>query len=208
MSNNLKLLTIREAESADDSQLFLLNRMKPVGNVNITVTTENGERRTVVLPVASCPVDATTQATKTSVLSNPDFRRIYAKGGVKIVDTDSAEQLFKNNPKAQEELNRIFDIIDDNSSDLGSPTISDVAQDSTITSVSDTDTVSPFIMNLVNRSEQESAEALISEMRSRLDQLADDELQYVVTQSSSAKLKEWAADELALRDMQEDQDNS
>lgn len=201
MSSKLKLLTIREAEKADDSQLYLLNRMNPVGNVNITVTTENGERRTVTLPIASVPIDATTQATKGSILSNPDFRRIHARNGVQIVDTESAEQLFKNNQRARDELERIFTKIGDPSTDLGAPTISNVAKDSTIIDVGSNQEISPFVMNIVERAENdESISLLLSELDSRIDTLAIDELQYIVSHSSESKLKEWASEAITLRE--------
>lgn len=199
--SKLKLLTIREAEKADDSQLYLLNRMNPIGNVNITVTTENGERRTVTLPIASCPIDATTQATKGSILANPDFRRIHARGGVQIVDTISAEDLFKTSERARNELERIFTKIGDPSMDLGSPTISNIAKDSTIVDVNDNETVSPFVMNIIERAENnENLGILLSELDSRIDTLAMDELNYILTQSKEAKLKEWAADAVSLRE--------
>lgn len=207
MSTKLTLLTVREAEKAEDSQLFILNRIKPRGNINITVNVD-GERRTVTMPIAGCPFDVTTMTTKKSMLSSPEFRRLHARGFVQIVDTDSAENLFATNAKAREELNRIYDSLG-SGSDLGAdvnpviPTENNVNIDNS--TMTETDKVSPLIISVVARAKpDESPASLIQDMESQMDIIANDELQYIVAQSSNSDLKEWAA--LALLEREESEE--
>ena len=200
--SDLKLLTIREAEKADDTQLFVLNRIKPRGNINITVN-DDGERRTVTLPIASVPIDITTMTTKKAMLSNPDFRRLHARGAVQLVSTESAEKLFASNPKARAELERVFNILGTNYNDLDVvPTLPEntTAVNATIQT---SEEVNPFILASVARADSdEPVQSLIEDIEAQLDIVTDKDLTYITSNSSNVTLKEWAA--LTLLQREED----
>ena len=203
MSANLKLLTISQSEKSDDSQLFVLNRIKPRGNINITVTLD-GERRTVTIPIASCPIDITTMTTKKSMLSSPEFRRLHARGFIQIASTESAEELFMTDKKAQAELNRVYDAL--GTGDLGGVTPM-IPEDSGVhvdnSTINDAENaVSPLVLSVVTRaSGDENVEGLIQDLEAQMDVIANDELQYIVSNSTNSTLKEWAS--LALMEREE-----
>ena len=106
----LQRLTVTQAEKADDSQLFVLNKSNPRGNVNFVVVDSGQQKVSVQVPVTFIPVDLSTFATKADVLRNPNFRRLVARGFVHIVSSESAEE-FLQDERAQKEHNRIFDVL-------------------------------------------------------------------------------------------------
>lgn len=203
--SELQYLTINQAEAKQrngDSSLYVMNTSNPRGNLNLTIDGANGMRQTISVPITSIPYDITTLAIKTNILQAPEFRRVHAKGWIRIVDTDSAETLFSSNAKARAARDKLFDAVEDTSglSDIdlmraNATSSEDVSNKLPIS------TIDPFVMNLVLRSNEgnEDQDTLIHEMSARVDILKIEELRYIVSNSNDASLKEAAAELIELK---------
>ena len=66
-----------------------------------------GAQMVCSLPVTWIPVDLTTQATKSAILSSPNFRRMLQAGVIKLISDELAE-LTMRSPKAQAEATRVY----------------------------------------------------------------------------------------------------
>jgi hypothetical protein len=201
-SKRLKLLTVQDAERAlrdGDTMLYVLNTSNPRGNINMTIDGANGSRQTITIPITDIPVDLSVQSVKRFILESPEFRRTYARGFIKIVDSNEAESLFANDEKARQRQAKLY-----NSIDMSGSTDVEImqAQDNkeAINKMPATQ-LDPFIVNLVIRSNNgdEEADTLIQELGARVDLLSLNDLQYIVSNSQSSELKETAAEYIQLK---------
>lgn len=183
--------TVAEAEKAESSQLYVLNKSNPKGNVNFVVVDEAQQKISVQVPVTYIPVDLTTFATKKDVLRNPNFRRLIARGFLHIVSTDSAEE-FLQEPRAQKEHNRIFDVLqDDNGLDAFQPPV-----EQSVNASAPEAPVSQFVQNLVLRAASEDVDALITELENKLDTLNTADIEYLQRNTSNQELRQWCSEAL------------
>ena len=193
----LQRLTVTQAEKADDSQLFVLNKSNPRGNVNFVVVDSGQQKVSVQVPVTFIPVDLSTFATKADVLRNPNFRRLVARGFVHIVSSESAEE-FLQDERAQKEHNRIFDVLNDDY-DLGNFQ-APVDEQVNAAPPEAEQQVSQFVQNILLRTD-DSADDLIVELEAKLDTMSVQDINYLRDNTSSAQLKEWCSEAMeALED--------
>lgn len=187
---------VAQAEKADSSQLFVLNKSNPRGNVNFVVVDAAQQKISVQVPVTFIPVDLSIFATKNDILRNPNFRRLIARGFVHIVSTDSAEE-FLQDPRAQKEHNRIFDVLnEDNDLDFQAP-----VEESVNAAPPESKTeVSQFVQNILLRVAEEDTDDLITELETKLDTMSAADVQYLMDNTSSAALKEWCVEALEAID--------
>jgi hypothetical protein len=201
-SKRLKLLTVQEAERSmrdGDSMLYVMNSSNPRGNINMTIDGANGTRQTITIPITDIPVDLSIQAVKRFILESPEFRRTFARGFLKIVSSEDAENLFANDDKARQRQAKLYNTID-----MAASTDLEIVQasgDSSVINKIPATQLDPFIVNLVIRSNQgeEEADALIQELGARADLLSLNDLQYVVANSQNSELKEQAAEYIQLK---------
>lgn len=210
MSTKLKYLTISQSERAEDSSLYVINRTKPRGNINLVVGNNYGTRDAVRIPISRVPLDLTTQAVKANILQSPEFRRSVAKGSIMIISTDSAEELFAEDPAAQKEREELFDSIQttgvsvEESQEAPEMTLADQVALETggeIASESSSVQIEPFFVNLVMRAQPESLESnsgdtldgIIQEMNSRADMLDEPTLNYIISNCQQPAMAEAAS---------------
>lgn len=186
----LERQNVAQAEKADSSQIFVLNKSNPRGNVNFVVVDSGQQKISVQVPVTFIPVDLSTFATKQDVLRNPNFRRLVARGFIHIISSDSAEK-FLEDPRAEREYNRIFDVLsEDNDLSFQAPVEESV---NAAPPESKTD-VSQFVQNILLRASEEAVDDLIVELETKLDTMSTADVQYLMDNTSSADLKTWCVE--------------
>ncbi len=180
----LKSLSLHELEKLDTSFVFVINNTSPKGNINLTVADGMGNQIGVRVPVANIPYDLSTQATKSSLISNPQLRTLVAKRAILFVHPDHALE-FLNTRDAREEHNRLFSMGEiaaiGDSSELESKQAEASGE------------LHPFAMMLANSSEGSDDEQL-SQLKGREDEFTEEDYVYIATNSSKEKVKTWAAE--------------
>lgn len=200
----LRKLTIRQAETSDDSRLFVINQAKPQrGNINITVGGHGGEKHTIQAPATFIPVDLSNQLEKDLILRNPNFRRIHASGHVCIVHGDDAEA-FLQRPEVQREYQRIYgahaNIVQSDSVvvEQGNENLTNQGE-ATLEERAIKDGINPFIVNMLNRAETgENPADLISELDAQLTTLDIASVRFLADNCAVAPIKEWATEAVGL----------
>lgn len=187
----LERLTVSQAEKSDSSQIFVLNKSNPRGNVNFVVVDAGQQKISVQVPVTFIPVDLSTFATKQDVLRNPNFRRLVAKGFVHIISTDSAEK-FLEDPRALKEHNRIFDVLneDNDLSNFQAP----ISESVNAAPPEAKTQVSQFVQNILLRASSENIDDLVVELETKLDTMSVTDVQYLMDNTSNAELKNWCVE--------------
>lgn len=197
-----KQITIREAEQEQDSRLFVLNRTNPVANINMNITSENGERTVITIPISPCPVDMSNFIEKKSVLISPTFRKLVAGLHVALINTEQAAEFVENDPRGIRETAKIFKANND-----GAEYINQTEEVETTFIGDNGETLSEkvgagssnmFIEGVVLRSKSEEAQDLISELETRIDSLSVADIDYLINHSPAAAIKEWAAEARSL----------
>lgn len=195
----LQRQTLPQAEKTESSSLYVLNKSNPRGNVNFVVTDMGQQKISVQVPVTFIPIDLTSFATKQDVLRSPSFRRLLARGFLHIVTPESAEE-FLQDERAAKEHDRIFDVLSDtNDLEFQAP-IEETVSGAPPAAKTE---VSQFVQNILLRTRDESVEDLINELEGKLDTMTQDDIAYLMDNTSSAELKAWcgeAADAIREQD--------
>jgi hypothetical protein len=192
---DLVRLTVPQAEAEKDSRLFVLNKSTPTrGNINFNITDISGQRIGMRVPVTWVPLDLTNFGQKSDIIRNPDFRRMVAKNMIHIVSAASAEA-FLSSSKAEKELNRILDINVDLAPEEKAPSIDKQINAQVPAEVQAQ--ASPFIQNIILRSNSEPHGDLITELEGKLDTLSIQDVEMLMNNTSKAEIKTWAGEALA-----------
>lgn len=193
----LDRLTVSQSEKDQGSQLYVLNKSNPRGNVNFVVVDNAQQKISVQVPVTFIPVDLSVFGTKDDILRNPNFRRLIARGFLHIISTESAEE-FLQDERAQKEHNRIFDVLqDDNDLSFNAPVEEQV---NAAPPESEDKEVSQFVQNILLRAGEENVGDLITELEAKLDTMSMGDVQYLMDNTSSSELKGWCAEAMEALD--------
>lgn len=195
-----KRLTVAQSEKSEDTQLFVINKSNPAGNVNFVVSDSNNNRTAVQVPITFIPMDLTLFAKKNDVLGDPNFRKLVARGFLHIVDTEDAEK-FLETPKAKEELNKVLGVIN-NEDDAFQPPV----DQSVNAEAPEKENVSQFAKNILLRTQEEDVANLISELESKIHTLTINDIQYIMDNTANNQLKTWCSE--AIEILSEDEDES
>lgn len=200
------LISIRDAEASDDSRLFVLNRSNPSANVNFNITDSAGQRQVITVPVTSAPVDLSNFAEKTSVLRDPTFRRLVAKGLFKLVEPEQAQKFIDTDPRGISETKRIYEVIEEgNDPILGVDVSGDETHARSLSEKLGVASENPFVENIVGRSKGEEDPAdLISEIDGKLHTLQAADLEYISKHAGHADIKSYAAEQLEEMRLEEE----
>lgn len=200
------LISIRDAEVSDDSRLFVLNRSNPAANVNFNITDSAGARQVITVPVTSAPVDLANFAEKVSVLRDPTFRRLVAKGLFKLVEPNQAQEFIDTDPRGIAETKRIYEVIEEgNDPILGVDVAGDESHARSLSEKLGVQSENPFVENIVGRSKGEEDPAdLISEIDGKLHTLSLADLEYISKHAGHADIKSYAAEQLEEMRLEEE----
>lgn len=189
----LKLLTVPQAEQSKDSRLFVVNRTNnPLGNINITVVGDDGQKTTVVVPATFIPFDMSNYISKQALLRAPEFRKLVANKLIVLADPEESVAFIESSARAQREQKRLlssnvnsdegeeFVTIDDNVREVKANVPELEAQ--------------PFILAIIDRENSEDAGDLITELDARSANLKMADVEYLMANTKQATIKQWAAD--------------
>jgi len=109
MSDKLKTIELRQLEASNDNSVFAINNTKGAtrGQIVIAVPRSNGVGMdAVIIPATWIPIELTIQVSKKQLMESADFRRAFARGMIKLVDSDSAIKVMETDD-AREEVERL-----------------------------------------------------------------------------------------------------
>lgn len=195
----LKFITIQQAVKADAVSLHVLNMARPIGNVNFNVSDATGVQIAVQVPICSIPVDLTMQAERDRILQNPNFRRLLARGFLKLVDEQSSLE-FLDTPQAQKEYNRVNKVIQTDINELDN--LATINNDVPVLSIPTNDGllqgIDPFVQATIIGEESSTEEDVYTAFNSRMNTLSVPDLEYILNKSKYPSVKQFAADTLSL----------
>uniref|UniRef100_A0AB39CE64 Uncharacterized protein n=1 Tax=Pseudomonas phage HRDY3 TaxID=3236930 RepID=A0AB39CE64_9VIRU len=198
----MRPLTVTEALKRDDVPLYVMNRTKPAGNINLTVKGDDETLQSIVIPKTFVPIDMTLFAPRKNLLLNKHFRQLCQLGEIAIAHPDDAEAAIQASPKAKQEIQRVLQM---NASDKESnvpemlemrtdiaPPVSPQAPVQNEESYNPT----PFVAGIVNRAlnEGEDMADLMDDISMRRDELNFDDLNYIANNVEDVTLKQFIAD--------------
>ncbi len=182
-------ITLGELEKSDSSSVWVLNVSNPQGNINMDIPDGMGNRTSIRVPITFIPVDLTTQATKSALLGNPQFRSMLAKKMMMLVTADSAND-FLTQPHAAEEQARIYSVGE--IAEIGSAGSNAAALESL--RAESEGTIDPFALNIAMVSDQDEDD-IIRQLRTRGSQLKKADWMHISRTSKFEKVKAFAASE-------------
>lgn len=192
----LSLLTVAQAEARkEESRLYVLNRTdNPVGNINITVVGDDGQKTTVVVFATFIPMDMSNYISKTALLRAPEFRKLVANKVIVLVDPDEAVALIESSPRAQREQKRILSTNGFEFDGDDTHVEVDLNSREKVKANAPEENVKPFVLAIIDRENSEDAGDLLVELDSRSGQLTMDDVNYLMANTKQPTIKTWAAD--------------
>ena len=198
----MRKLTVPEALKRDDLCLYVMNVVKPGGNINLTAKGEDGQMQSVVIPKTFIPVDMTLFINRSNLLNNQIFRQLVVRGDVVIVHPDDAEKAIEAHPNAKKEQKRILSSNTDYDINSGGQSGGYIEMKDTGGSLqqrveSDASNISPFAAGIVSRAASEDVADLMMDIEANRDTLSTDDLEFIATNVEDATLKQFIVDQLA-----------
>lgn len=194
----MRKMTVGQAENHSGQELYVMNNVRPSGNLNLNVTDQDGTRVTVVIPATAIPVDMSLFVGKKELLANRDFRRLHAKDSIFIVHPDDAALAIESNPRAKAELKRL---LSENSVSLESTKTTDddfVEMKLGTSGVNREEVASkkldPFVVALPDRIQSEDPADLLADLENRAHTLTVDDLEYVAANVNDPAIKQFVSD--------------
>ena len=185
-STSAKPLTLADLEASKSSSVWVKNNSNPKGNINMTMSDGMGNNIVVTVPVTWIPLDLTTQATKTGILSSPTFRRMLNMGLLILVPEAEASELMSD-PKAQKEAQRVYSHAKEAGLDAYAPAEAKVA-----TAESD-GSVSGFAMQLSVATDLDE-DQVMTMLRGNESTLTKADFKYVTETSTFSRVKLYCAE--------------
>lgn len=179
-------VTLADLEASKSSSVWVLNNSNPKGNVNMTMSDGMGNNIVVTVPVTWIPLDLTTQASKTGIVSSPTFRRMLSMGLLTLISETSATEIMAD-PKAQKEAQRVYSHAREASLDAYAPVEAKVA-----TAESD-GSVSGFAMQLSVASDLDE-DQVMTMLRGNESTLTRADFKYIAETSTFGRVKLYCAE--------------
>lgn len=178
-------MKISDLEKSDSSSVWVENKSNPRGIVNMSMSDGSGNNIVVTVPVTHIPVDLTTQATKSAIVSSPMFRRMVTMTMLEIISEDEAMQKLST-PEAKKEAQRIYDWTQSihGGAEIGKVEIPIVEEG-----------ISGFAMSLAELSDMDE-DQVMSMLRGNEDTLSAKDWKYLAERSTYLKVKSLAAEHL------------
>lgn len=182
--SSVRKLTLSECEKDGTSSVWVTNNTNPPGNINLSMQI-GSESVAIVIPMTWIPFDVTTQTTKSSIIVNPQFRRLVSTGTLSLISEDDAELILKDS-SAQEEYARLFKGSNSSSTQPEKPEIKTLLEE---------DTISGFVLNLTHR-EDITENICLNALRSQEKILTKTDLAFLLKNVKFAGVKTWASNKL------------
>jgi hypothetical protein len=140
----------------------------------------------MTIPSTWIPVDLTTQAVKTALVKNPDFRRLVMSGKVEIVTEESAVNFMNTVEGAKDEAVIVYGGV--------TRSLQGNAQVKTLT---EEDEVDGLVLNIINSTTM-TEDQVLTALRARTN-LKPSDYRYILANSQHGKVKEFAAKNLNIK---------
>lgn len=180
-------ISIAQAESNSSSSLWVLNTTDRKGASKgvflFTVANGQGRQVTVRVPCTISPVDLSTQATKASILTEPEFRKAITAGVLVILSQEEVDAMF-NDSNVREEYARVTGANEFVDNDNKTEAVQ-----------SDESTVGATAASIVGIAVEDEGKAM-SILRNNVNNLTKIELEYIVANATSQKIKTYCAERL------------
>jgi len=187
--NKAKVMTIGELENSKTSSVWVKNISNPKGNVNMTMNDGQGTQIVLQVPVTWIPIDLTTQATKSAILSAPSLRRMLAQGMIQLISEEDAMEVMQQ-ADAQKEAVRIYNRAQDMEIDMQQvPVEAQKAQ------VESDGSISGFAMNIAASNDMDE-DQVMNTLRNNESNLTQGDLKYIAQNSTFPRVKTFAAERL------------
>jgi hypothetical protein len=187
-----KNLRVAELEDKKISEVWCLNNTKPRGEIALTVKSpSDGSRTLVTIPATWVPVCLTEQVPKNMLLNSPEFRRLVASGGILLVLAADVDSILGDADVSREMRN------------LSSK--SHNADESAMVPTTYKENINILVLDLISREknneiqENEAYDILLKQE----DSLQREDFEYLIKNSTFAKIKKWAATTLTELDEEE-----
>lgn len=155
----------------------------------MTMADGQGQQIVVSVPVTWIPMDLTTQATKTAILTSPTFRRMIATRMLRLVSDDQA-MMTMDSVDAQKEAQRIYN----RAQELHVDEVA-MPQEAKLAVAEGDGSISGFAMNLANTRDMEEDQVLTT-LRNNESSLSQADLRYIAENSQYPRVKARAAEQL------------
>jgi hypothetical protein len=189
----LPLIRISALDDKNIKEVWVLNETKPKGVIALEVKNRaDGSATVVAIHPTWVPICLTDQVPKQMLVDSPKFRSIISGGFIKLLDPKGVAEIL-DDPDVAEEISKIRD------------KTADFYKETMPTQLEMSDSVSVVVLDLMSREsnnsipENEAREIL----NNREEELSDTDLEYLIKNSSLAKVKKWAADTLADRESEQ-----
>lgn len=152
----------------------------------MTMNDGQGQQLVVQVPVTWIPIDITTQATKSAILSSPAFRRMIGAGMLRLVSEDDA-MIVMEQADAQTEAQRLYNRASDLNVDAQY-----IPQEAQKAQAEGNGTVSGFAMNITMSTDLDEDQVMTT-LRNNESSLSSDDFNYIAQNSTYARVKAYAA---------------
>lgn len=189
------------------SPLYVMNRTEPRGRIAFNAMGELNQPIPVIIEPTFIPIDLTISVPRDTLLKSSVFRRMLSEGSLVVVDSNSAEEVLSNNPRAQAEYERLFNAPfagGHNAIEMDGD--ADSVQGNTLHSEDNVYSENPYVDSIIHRildSEDENYEGLISDLLGRIDTLSDEELEAIRKNVNVGEVIDIVVEELADRSPKE-----
>lgn len=180
-------MTIADLEASKSSSVWVLNNSNPKGNVNMTMNDGQGQMIVVTMPVTWIPIDLTTQATKSAILTSPTFRRMLAQGMIKLLSEEQA-LLTMESAEAQKEGARIYNRAQELTMDDKT-----IPQEAKAAVAEGDGSISGFALNLANAKDLDEDQVLTT-LRNNESGMSQADFRYIAENSQYSRVKARAAE--------------
>ena len=185
----MQTISIADLERNEGLSVWVVNNANPSGSINLSINDGTGNQIPIVIPITWVPVDLTTQATKSAIVTSPQFRRLVASRMLLLVSEETAIKSLSTK-EAQEENARIYKT--SAMENVGSVNIPQNVQDQIKAEKAQ---VSGFVMNIVERKDIDE-NSCMSALKSQAHTLSKDDLEYLINNSTYSDVKSWASSQL------------
>jgi len=202
----IKTITLKTKQATLEKDptegFYVVNRTKPRGHINFNARDEFGKQTTVQIPGVSMPIDLSTFIPAKNLILSTELRTLLSKSYIALVPDDAALKLFKENPALAKQRDVALGHMSnakhiEKQSEEGEIQIElNQVDDKTV----DPRQAFPFAYQVLT--EEKTNPSMAEEMlSSRLDTLAQDEIEYLIQSLTNTGLKE-----LCLACLDEDED--
>lgn len=182
-------VSISDLEKSNNSAVWVFNMSGSSttsstgrGVINVSVNDGVGNKIPIRIPITWVPIDLTTQATKSALLTSPDFRKLASKGVLKLISDEEAIKIVSTPEGAKETMvvhtvEKYQGDLDNISADVSGEVTSDAINPTAVSVTSRDDLDEDSCIGMLNRNEMV---------------FNNEDYKYIAKNSKFSSVKDWA----------------